>query len=93
MADKVPRLRREYFNKGKLSNPKFYSYANRAIRKQAIYGINDIENIEKDELGRKFFTLDHTAEVLENYRRIKENEIYLESQGFNSLFVKDCTFQ
>ena len=21
---------------------------------------------------------------------IKENEIYLESQGFNSLFVKDC---
>ena len=36
LADKVPRLRREYFNKGKLSNPKFYSYANRAIRKQAI---------------------------------------------------------
>lgn len=27
-------------------------------------------------MGRKFFYLDHTAEVLENYRRIQENEIY-----------------
>jgi hypothetical protein len=38
--------------------------------------VTDIENSERDSLGRKFFALDHTAEVLENYRKIKENEIY-----------------
>lgn len=27
-------------------------------------------------MRKKFFYLDHTAEVLENYRRIKENEIF-----------------
>ncbi len=74
--DKVPKIRREYFNRGRISNPKFYSYANRVIRKQAVSGIHDLELSERDDLGRKFFALDHTAEVLENYRRIKENEIY-----------------
>ena len=38
--------------------------------------VHDIERTEKGDLGRKFFYLDHTAEVLENYRRIQENEIY-----------------
>jgi hypothetical protein len=74
--NKVPKVRREFFNRGRLSNPKFYSYANRVIRKQAVGGIHELENSERDDLGRKFFALDHTAEVLENYRRIKENEIY-----------------
>jgi hypothetical protein len=27
-------------------------------------------------LRQKFFVLDHTAEVLENYRRIQENELF-----------------
>ena len=27
-------------------------------------------------MRNKFFALDHTAEVLENYRRLKENEIF-----------------
>ena len=38
--------------------------------------IDDIEESERDDLGRKFFYLDHTAEVLENYRRIEENNIF-----------------
>ena len=29
----TPRRRREYFNAGKLSNPKLFSYANRKLRK------------------------------------------------------------
>lgn len=27
-------------------------------------------------MRKKYFYLDHTAEVLENYRRLKENEIF-----------------
>jgi hypothetical protein len=50
--------------------------ANRAIRKTAVGQIHDIELGERDDLGRKFFALDHTAEVLENYRKIKENELF-----------------
>jgi len=38
--------------------------------------VTDIEREEMGNLSKKFFLLDHTAEVLENYRRIKENEIF-----------------
>lgn len=38
--------------------------------------VDHIWNTEGQDLRQKFFYLDHTAEVLENYRRIKENEIF-----------------
>jgi hypothetical protein len=38
--------------------------------------VQDIWNKEGGSLRDKFFLLDHTAEVLENYRRIQENEIF-----------------
>ena len=68
-----PKKRRPHFNTSPIANPKLYSFANKEIRKEAIKAVHDIENTEKGELGRKFFYLDHTAEVLENYRRIQEN--------------------
>ena len=76
LAKEVPRKRRLYFNRGRTSNPRFHQFANKGLRRQSVAAIFDIQDQERDTLGRKFFALDHTAEVLENYRRIKENEIY-----------------
>ena len=50
--------------------------ANRELKYELSQDLHDIEFEERDDLGRKFFALDHTAEVLENYRKIKENEIF-----------------
>ena len=38
--------------------------------------MTDIQQTEYSDLRNKFFFLDHTAEVLENYRRIQENQIF-----------------
>jgi len=38
--------------------------------------VQDIWDKEGGSLRNKYFLLDHTAEVLENYRRIQENEIF-----------------
>ena len=63
-------------NISRLVNPKLYSFANKALRKEASETITAIEERESHDMSKKFFALDHTAEVLENYRRIKENEIF-----------------
>lgn len=42
-------------------------------------------------MTKKFFALDHTAEVLENYRRLKENEIFdkiLHDERMKKAFLK-----
>ena len=75
-----------------MSNPKLYSFANTQIRKQAVQAVHDIERTEKGDLGRKFFYLDHTAEVLENYKRIQENIIFdqaLHEQRQKKAFLKN----
>ena len=68
--------RRPYFDRSPITNQKLYSFANKEIRKEAVQAVHEIEMTEKGDLGRKFFYLDHTAEVLENYRRIQENIIF-----------------
>lgn len=72
----MPKKRRDYLNISRLTNPKLYSFANQALRKEATNTITDIQRSEASDLSKKFFLLDHTAEVLENYRKIKENEIF-----------------
>ncbi len=49
---------------------------NLELNRQATGAIDNIWNTEGQDLRKKFFYLDHTAEVLENYRRVKENEIF-----------------
>ena len=42
-------------------------------------------------MRNKFFALDHTAEVLENYRRLKENEIFdriLHDERMKKAYIK-----
>ena len=55
---------------GKTTNPVFYSFANQKLRKETSGKIHEMEQAERGILGDRFFYLDHTAEVLENYRRI-----------------------
>ena len=59
-----------------ISNPKLAKRFNLELRRQAITSVDDIQEKEGMSLKNKFFVLDHTAEVLENYRRVKENEIF-----------------
>lgn len=35
-----------------------------------------IAEVEKERMGDKIFLLDHTAEVLENYRKIEEVKLF-----------------
>lgn len=49
---------------------------NRSLQKYARAAVTDIEEKEWFNMREKFFALDHTAEVLENYRRIQENKIF-----------------
>lgn len=46
------------------------------MRKRATAAVQDIQDTEWYDMSKKFFYLDHTAEVLENYRRLHENEIF-----------------
>ena len=59
-----------------INSPKILKKINQDIKKMTFNQIDEIIEKEGQDLRRKFFYLDHTAEVLENYRRIKENEIF-----------------
>ena len=52
------------------------SFINKTAKKQALQGIDSVAESDRGHLHEKFYYLDHTAEVLENYRRIQENEIF-----------------
>lgn len=72
----VSRKRRPFLSMSPLLNPRAAALANKAAQTQAGGAVKDIWNTEGGSLRDKFFALDHTAEVLENYRRLKENEIF-----------------
>ena len=72
----VSRKRRPFMSTSPMINAKVLKNANNELQKQASGAVKDIWDKEGGSLRNKFFLLDHTAEVLENYRRIKENEIF-----------------
>lgn len=72
----VSRKRRPYMVTSALLGPKIMKHTNAAITQQATSVVQDIWDKEGGSLRNKFFVLDHTAEVLENYRRIQENLIF-----------------
>ena len=53
-----------------MNNPQAFYKINKQLRYQATRAIDDIHRTEFTNMSKKFFYLDHTAEVLENYRRI-----------------------
>ena len=75
-AEEMPKKRRAYLDTSQKNNPEFGSFANKVLRKQATAAVDSIYDDEKQRLGQKFYYLDHTAEVLENYRKMQENKIY-----------------
>lgn len=72
----VSTKRRTYLDTSVKTNPGLGSFANRVLRKQAVQGVDSAYSAEKGRMGEKFYYLDHTAEVLENYRKIQENKIF-----------------
>jgi hypothetical protein len=72
----VSRKRRPYMVTSVTSDPRIMKHTNRALQSQATHVVDDIWAKEGGSLREKYFVLDHTAEVLENYRRIQENEIF-----------------
>ena len=72
----VPRKRRPFMSMSPMLNPKVMTGINKGIRNQVGGVVNDIWEKEGGSLRNKFFVLDHTAEVLEKYRRVQENEIF-----------------
>ena len=81
MANKDPRTvskkqRRPYMITSVVGDPRIMKHTNRALQSQATHVVEDIWQKEGGSLRDKYFVLDHTAEVLENYRRIQENEIF-----------------
>lgn len=72
----VSRKRRAFLSTNPELNQKLMKNMNKTISKQAGGNVADIWEKEGGSLRDKFFLLDHTAEVLENYRRIQENEIF-----------------
>ena len=66
----LPRKRRPYMSMSQSLNPKLMKTANQEMTKQATHVVDDIWEKEGGSLRNKYFLLDHTAEVLENYRRI-----------------------
>lgn len=66
----MPKNRRSYLDISVKSNPDFGSFANKVLRKQAVAGVDSVYDAEKARMGEKFYYLDHTAEVLENYRKV-----------------------
>jgi hypothetical protein len=84
--------KRPFFNSSLKNTAKFARFANKAMRKQVGTKIDDIYEDESASLRNKFFALDHTAEVLENYRRIQENKIFtavLHSSREKKAFLKN----
>lgn len=72
----VTRKRRPYMVTSNVADPKIMKLTNQALQSQATHVVQDIWDKEGGSLRNKYFVLDHTAEVLENYRRIQENEIF-----------------
>ena len=72
----IPKKRRAYLDTSAKTNPTFSSFANKVLRKQAQEGVDSVYENDKDHLAEKFYYLDHTAEVLENYRKLQENIIF-----------------
>ena len=72
----VSKKRRPFMITSPMLNPKVMKHTNAAIKQQATGAVTDIWDKESGSLRNKFFILDHTAEVLENYRRVQENEIF-----------------
>ena len=68
--EEVPKKRRVYLDTSIKTNQSFGSFANKVLKKEAAAGVDSVYNDEKERLGEKFYFLDHTAEVLENYRKI-----------------------
>lgn len=68
--------RRPFLNTTPMNNPDAFRRVNRALQKQARFAIKDIQQSEWYNMREKFFYLDHTAEILENYRRLQENKIF-----------------
>ena len=66
----VPKKRRAYLDTSPRTNQDFNAFANKSLRKQAGKGVDSVWNDELDNFSEKFFYLDHTAEVLENYTKI-----------------------
>ncbi|CDW74365.1 UNKNOWN [Stylonychia lemnae] len=81
MASKEPstvsKKRRPYMAPlSKLNDSHKLKRINQDLKSQLKRNTDQIWENEKISLRNKFFVLDHTAEVLENYRRIQENEIF-----------------
>ena len=72
----VPRKRRPFISSSPMNNPKVLKAVNQHLKGRVSDSIQDIWDKEGGSLRNKFFMLDHTAEVLENYRRIQENELF-----------------
>ena len=75
-AGKVSQKRRPFLNISKINNPQAFHRLNRSLHKQTSAAVEDIRVNEYFDMRNKFFALDHTAEVLENYRRIEENNLF-----------------
>ena len=80
MAKKSPRnvskKRRPFLNTSAMNNPKAFYKLNQKLRAQAHGAVKDIQDTEWADMRKKYFYLDHTQEVLENYRRLQENKIF-----------------
>ena len=59
-----------------MNNPEAFRRVNRALQKDARFSVKDIQDNEWYNMREKYFYLDHTAEILENYRRLQENKIF-----------------
>jgi len=59
-----------------MNNQEAYHKINKVLQKRVSKIVDMNRQSNYYDLSRKFFFLDHTAEVLENYRRIEENKIF-----------------
>lgn len=72
----VSRKRRPYLSTSVIANPKAMVKVNKGMAYSALKNMDTVWRGQGRYLKDKFFYLDHTAEVLENYRRIQENDIF-----------------
>ena len=74
-----------------MNNPLAFHQLNKRLGKQSSNAVTDIQQTEFYDMRQKFFALDHTAEVLENYRRIHENQLFdkvLHDERLKKAFLK-----
>lgn len=60
----------------RITNPEKLRRINNALTTTIKKNVGQLLENEIPSLREKIFLLDHTAEVLENYRKVKENEIF-----------------